>query len=460
MKKTVLFFAFLTLTITSVFAQGSSEMQPRKIRIDLDTALEIALSENSTIKIADMEIERKDYVRQETASNLYPSLSVSGQYSYAVKQQKTSKDSDFSMGADNTITATAQLNVPLFVPSVYPTLKLNKMDILVAVESARSSRQSLVNEVKKAYYNLLLAEQSLSVLLASQATIQETVDNTRLLYDNELESEYSLLTAEVQLSNLKPSIVQARSSIDVATLYMKMLLELPEDVELEVAGDLDDFAAEMQNVPLAFTTDVSENTNLKLLDLQADMLRQQVKIINAGRLPTVSAFGTLTAYGNDNNLDFSALVTGGSMTNSGGIWWQWPASVGVNISIPVFNGFAKNKQVKQTKNSLAQLELQRSYTERQLYVQAETSVSNMITARESMAANEKTMQQAEKAYDITKSRYTAGLGTILELNSAELSLTQSRLSYSQSIYNYLAAYADYELSIGIDYIRNESYDKQ
>ena len=90
----------------------------------LDQAIEIALNENPTIRIADMEIERQDYVRKETVGNLLPSLSGSGQYSYAIIKQKMSK-SGLSFGADNTVTVAANLNVPLFVPSVYASLKLN-----------------------------------------------------------------------------------------------------------------------------------------------------------------------------------------------------------------------------------------------------------------------------------------------------------------------------------------------
>lgn len=92
---------------------------------------------------------------------------------------------------------------------MFRTLKMNDVQRLRR-ESARSSRITLVAEVKKAFYNILLAEQSLEVLRESQATVQRTVDDTRLQYDNGLASEYDLLTAQVQLSNLKPSILQTR----------------------------------------------------------------------------------------------------------------------------------------------------------------------------------------------------------------------------------------------------------
>jgi outer membrane protein TolC len=92
--------------------------------------------------------------------------------------------------------------------------------------------------------------------------------------------------------------------------------------------------------------------------------------------------------------------------------------------------------------------MQKDYLRQSINVQVENSFNSILTAREKMAANEITVRQAEKAYEIAEVRYNAGAGTILELNSSELSLTQAKLNYSQAIYDYLAARADYEKIIG------------
>ena len=132
-----------------------------------------------------------------------------------------------------------RLTLPLFAPSVYRTLKMNDAQRAAAVEAARSSRIDLVAEVRKAFYNILLAEQSLAVLRESEATVQRTVDDTQVQYDHGLMSEYDLLTAQVQLSNLRPTILQTENSIKLAKLMLKMYLSIPEQVEIEVEGSLD-----------------------------------------------------------------------------------------------------------------------------------------------------------------------------------------------------------------------------
>lgn len=470
------------LTFAPLAAQNGAAPK-RTLELTLDEAIGIALSENPTIKVADLEIERQDYVRKETLGNLYPNLSGTGNYTRSIVKQTMSREG-LSFGADNSVTATASLTVPLFAPAVYANLKLNRTQMEAAVEAARSSKITLVNEVKKAYYGILLAEQSLEVLAESEAMMKKTVDNTQVMFDNELSSEYDLLTAQVQLSNLQPTIIQTKNALEISKMMFRMLLSLPQDVEFTLTGDLDSHMADILAGGIQYTTDVADNSDLRTLDLQDQMLQQQIKLINSQRLPVIAAFGQATIAGNDmEDIGFGDMLGGGDLgsidptryptlmplfpdlmklysdlfggsspsTPATGFWWQHPVSVGVQISIPIFSGNKYNNQARQAKNSLNQLRLQRDYVEESIKLQAQSSINNIFAAREKMYANEKTMEQARKAYEISLSRYDAGMGTILELNSAELSYTQAKLNHSQSIYDYLSAQADYEKTVGREY---------
>jgi outer membrane protein TolC len=426
--------------------------------LSLDKALEIALSDNPTIRVADLEIERQDWVRKQSVGNLLPSVSVSGQYSYSIVKQEMAKG--LSFGADNSISTSAQLTLPLFAPSVYEMLRMNQTQLEQAVESARSSKITLANEVKKAYYNILLAEQSLSVLKESEKSIAETVANTEAMYRQGLASEYDLLTAQVQLSNLKPTILQTETSIRTSKLLFRMYLGLPAEVEFTLEGTLDDFAEEVAAATIPTNEiDYANNADLRALELQARLLEHQLKLTNASRLPTIAAFSSFMFSGNDNTMDFGSMMGGAMGGGAGGSapatkkewWWQNPLSAGISISIPLFSGGKNVNKAHEIRNSLSQLSLQRDYLKQSIGVQVENAFNAILTAREKMAANEITVRQAEKAYEIAEVRYNAGAGTILELNSSELSLTQARLNYSQAIYDYLAARADYEKIIGEDF---------
>lgn len=442
--------------LTAVATMAQTAESPAVLKLSLDEAIDLALSENPTVKVADLEIERYDYVRKETLGNLYPSLSVSGTYTRAIVKTEISKG--LSFGADNTIAASADIALPLIVPSVWRTARLNQIEMQNAVESARASRIDLVNSVKKGYYNILLAQQSLAVLKASEANVQQTVDDTRLQYEHGLASEYDLITAEVQLSNLQPSIIQTTNSIDVAKRLLKMYMSLPDNVDIELEGSLDDFRDAVLSGNDGLSTDISQNSALRQLDIQADMLEQQLKVAQTSRMPTLSAFGSVSISGNDmERLNFGAMTGGsdGSTSTPGttesvknSFYWQHPISAGIQLSIPIFSGFRNTNKLKQIRNSMAQLDLQRIYLQQSTEVEVRSSINDLLTARETMFANEKTVQQAQKAYDISNTRYKAGAGTILELNTSELALTQARLNYSQAIYDYLSAKADYDRIVG------------
>lgn len=455
---------FLCLICTGLMSLGVAMAQNaggNTLTLTLEEAIDLALSDNPTVKVANLEIERYDYVRKQTLSSLYPQVDASLQYSLALRRQEMTEG--FSFGGKNTFNTAASLSMPLFVPAVYEQLKLNRTQMESAVESARATRIDMIASVRSAYYNVLLAQQSLAVLQEAVLTTERVVENTKSLYDNGLASEYDYLTAQVQLSNLRPQVLQTENAIGITKLQLKMYLSLPAEVDVEVVGTLDGFRDKVL-LSEDYSRDISDNTTLRNLDIQAQMLRHQERLLKASRMPMVAAFGQVSYIGQE-RVDLSGLM--GGMAGGAGrqqsdivaqtraaaasqskFWWQCPISVGAQISIPLFAGFKTVNQLREVNNQLSQLNIQREYAEQGIRLQVEQAINTLITARETMLSNERTVEQAQKAYYISYTRYNAGAGTILELNSSQLSLTQAQLSYSQSIYDYLSAYANYQKTLG------------
>ena len=433
------------------FGIASAQQTGEVLTLSINEAIELALSDNPTVKVANLEIERYDYVRKQALASLYPSVDVSGQYSLAIRRQEMAQG--FSFGGKNTFNVGGSVALPLFVPAIYEQLKMTRTQMESAVESARATRIDMVASVRSAYYNVLLAEQSLEVLKEAIKTTEEVVKNTKKLYENGLASEYDYLTAEVQLSNLKPQVLQTENAIGLTKLQLKMYLSIPEGVDIAVVGTLDDFRDQVL-LNEDYSYDIEDNTTVRSLDIQAKMLKHQERLIQSSRMPSIAAFGQISYIGQE-RVDLSGLMGGGMPRAAAGeqskFWWQAPISVGAQISIPIFAGFKKTNQLHEVRNQMAQLNIQREYAEQGVRLQIEQAINTLLTARETMLSNELTVQQAEKAYNISLTRYNAGAGTILELNSSQLSLTQAQLSYSQSIYDYLSAYASYEKALGKEY---------
>ena len=428
----------------------AAEAQQR-LELTLEEAVNIALSDNPTITVANYEVERYDYVRKQALSSLYPQVDASAQYSLALRRQEMAEG--LSFGGKNTFNVAGTVSLPLFVPSVYRQLKMTRTQMEMAVESSRSTRIDLIAAVRSSYYSILLAEQSLSVLKEAAVTTDRVVKNTEDLFKNGLAAEYDYITAKVQRANLNPQILQLENGVDMAKLQLKMYLSIPEEVDVEVVGSLDDFK-DMAMLGADYKVEIENNTTLKTLDLQLDLLEHQEKLIQTTRMPTVAAFGQISYIGQERS-DLGGLLGGmagggASTAEQSKFWWQYPISLGAQINIPLFAGFKKTNQLREVRNQREQLRLQRSYAEEGVRLQVQQSINTLLTARSMMLSNAETVLQAEKAYEISLTRYEAGAGTILELNSAQLSLTQAQLSYSQSIYDYLAAYVEYEKAVGRD----------
>ena len=440
----------LCLCLGIVFVASAQQ----KLELTLDEAVGIALNDNPTIKVANLEIERYDYVRKQALSSLMPQVDASAQYALALRRQEMAEN--LSFGGKNTFNVAGNVSLPLFVPSVYRQLKMTRTQMEMAVESARANRIDLIAAVRASYYSILLAEQSLAVLEEAALTTDRVVKNTKDLYDNGLAAEYDYITAKVQRSNLDPQILQLKNGVEMAKLQLKMYLSIPEEVEIEVIGSLDNFK-DMVLLGTDYEADIADNTTIKTLDLQLELLDHQEKLIQTTRMPTVAAFGQISLIGQERS-DLGGLLggmTGGSTTTTAEqskFWWQYPISIGAQINIPIFAGLKKTNQLREVRNQREQLRMQRSYAEEGVRLQVQQSINTLLTARSMMLSNGETVLQAEKAYEISLTRYEAGAGTILELNSAQLSLTQAQLSYSQSIYDYLAAYAEYEKALGKDSI--------
>ena len=176
--------------------------------------------------------------------NLLPELSVSGSWQYTIKAPEMKLNGmSFRMGDDDVSTAagTATLSLPVFAPAVYKSMSLTKTDILLAQEKARSSRLDLINQVTKAYYQLMLTQDSHEVLKRSYALAEENFNVVKSRYEQGLVSEYDKISAEVQMRNVKPGVVSAENGVRLSKLQLKVLMGITEDINLVVTEKLNDY---------------------------------------------------------------------------------------------------------------------------------------------------------------------------------------------------------------------------
>ena len=201
-------------------------------------------------------------------------------------------------------------------------------------------------------------------------------------------------------------------------------------------GQLTDFKSSLFADYLSTDTTLSENTDLKQLDLQAEQLKKTLVMQKFDYLPTLSLTGLYQWSAMNNDFKFKNYR------------WNPYSMIGITLSVPIFSGGSKFYKVKQTKVSIDQLNLQRDDTKRNLQLAVKQYIDNMNTCIKKFDAAQKGVEQAERGYMISQKRYDTGAGTWLEMNDAELALTQARLNFNQSIYDYMVAKADLEKVLG------------
>ncbi|MBR2396017.1 MAG: TolC family protein [Bacteroidaceae bacterium] len=420
------------------------------LKLTLDDALKIALSENPTIKVAEQQIEVKKISKDEAWQALLPSADFNGTVQYTLlasvmKMQMPDpvtgemKVGEFKMGRDNTSTWNGQIQVslPIFAPTVYATMNLTKSDLDNAVEQSRSSKLDLVNQVTKAYYQVILAQDSYDVLCKSMEQAEKNFNVVKSLYELGGTSEYDKISAEVQLRSLNPTVLQARNAVTLAKLQLMILMGMDPETEIEVEGSMEDYEDQLYMESLtAGDYSLENNTNMRQLKNNATMLNQTLKVQKMNFMPTLALAGTYS---------FQSLYN--DNWNVGDYTWAKSSSIVLSLSVPIFR-MGNFTKLRSTKLQISQLSQNIDYTEKQLGMQVRSYVDNMKANAEQVASNHEAIEQAEKGREIASKRYEIGKGTILELNNSEVQLTQAKLTYSQSIYNYLAAKADLDKVLG------------
>lgn len=417
-----------------------SVAQEPTIDITLEKAIEIALAENPTIRVADKEIELKKVADTEAWQTLLPTLSADLGLDHSIKVAaiKTAMG-EFKMGMDGSTTAQGglSLSLPVFAPAAYQNMKLTKEDILLAQEKARGSRLDLINQIKKAYYSVLLSKDSKLVIEKSYKVSKENFNVVNNKYNAGSVSEYDKITAEVQMRNMKSSVVSAETGLTLATLQLKVLMGIDTNIGININDSLKAYenSLTLSNTEVT-AAELSNNSTLRQLDQNRTLLERTRKILRTNFMPTIGlqlAY-KYTSYSNDNWNLFKYKYSPSS-------------TLQVGISIPVFQASNWTK-LKSNKIQLSQLTDTRENTERQLTMAAESYRQNMIKTISKLESDREAVKQANKAVSISSKRYEVGRGTILELNQSETALVQTELTYSQSIYDFLQNKADLDYTLG------------
>ena len=469
-------------TVLAVSLQPADSV-PGPTPITLEQAIQIAVTESPTVKVADLEIEKTGYARKGTYSSLFPTIDGSGAYQRTIKKQVMYMDFDMGamgggagtgtdeagaatdgtsadggagtnspvspgggieVGRWNTWNAGVTAAMPLINAQLWESLKISDMDVELAVEKARSSRIETVTQVKQAYFGVLLARQAFEVYKSVYENALENLELIQKRYNVQKASELELARAKTTLANAIPNVYDAENSIVLGLWQLKAVMGIDLDANIDVVGSLNDYGTQMlYDMSIGENADLTDNSTMRQLAIQAEQLASSIKLQQKACLPTLS-------------LAFSSSIN--AMTNEfkfNQYRWTPYSYVGLSLNIPIFAGGKRSNAIKQSRVQAAQLKEQTSSTERQLKISIRQYLNTMETAVTSHGSAVNAAEPAQTAYDIARKSYEVGCSTLTDLNDAQLALTQAQLSVSQAVYNFVTAKANLEGVLGTDYISED-----
>ncbi len=434
MKRTIL---LKLAVLVSVCCFSGTLVAQDTLRLSLEEALNIALSENLTVKVADKDVSRTGYAKKGTYSSLYPQIEFSANYQRAIKKQTMYMEGQaIQFGMDNTWSTGFSLGMPLVSVSLWKSLKISAMDVELAVEKARASRIDLVDQVQQAFYAALMAMDSYTVYKENYDNTERSYNDIKRKYDNGKTSKYDLLRAEVAMKNAEPALYDALNNIFLLEWKLKALIGVDLNTNIKCVGQLSDYGRMLDVVAKNEDISVSKNSELIQLQMQMNILDQTYKSQLAKFYPTLNLSVSWQWNAMTNNFKFSTF--------------RWnPYSIGgISLVIPIFSGGGRYYSLKQTRVQQEQLKMQTENARRELQVGVKQLLNSLETSVKQFNAAKSSIEGAETGYEISEKRYEVGSGTLLELDNARLALMQARLNLNQSVYNYLIAKSSLEKIIG------------
>lgn len=437
-------FAFVALLIAAPFAvaqESDTTAMPASdtLKITLDQALQIALSESNTIKIADMTVEKTGYARKGAYASLYPNINGTGSYQRTLKKQVMAMEiggtlNEFEVGMNNNMNLGVSASMPLVNAQLWQSLKLSATNLELSIEQARSSKISMVSQVKKAFYGALLAKESYNVLKDVYDNSVKNYEETYKKYLVGKASEFAMLRSKVSMMNAEPNVYNAENALALAIWQLKALMGIDLQTNIDIEGNLSDYTGEVL-VAMLYDDSISlyNNSSMRQLKLQDRQLEETLKMQKFQYLPTLAGSFSYNFVAMGNTFDMN---------------WNPYSVAGVSLTVPIFDGFSKHSSIQQTIKTRDILRLQITDTERNLRISIKNYIDQINLSIKNYEAAHQSVEVAQKSYNISEKMYEIGKATLVELNDAQLALTQSQLTMYQAIYSYMVAQTSLDELLG------------
>jgi len=432
--------------------QTASQMQPQIYSFSLKEAIDYAAKNSARVKNALLDYQIQEQTNRGITSQALPQIDGSAgltdyfkiptsvvpgaSFPAFVPGTPNPKLVPLAFGTKYSSNAGITLKQVLFDGQVFVGLQARQTSLDYYRKNQELTEQNLRANINKVYYQLLLSRTQIALIDANIGRTQELLHNTTELFKNGFAERLDVDKATVQLTNLQSGKVQTLYNIDNGYLGLKVLMGMPIRDSLVLTDTLT-YDMVREGV-LADDYKYTDRRDYQLLQINKKLNEFDISRYKKMYIPTASLTANYaeTGYG----IDFGDIT--------GGHYWYPSSYVGLNINVPIFDGFNKSANIRKSKLVLQQT--QNNLEAMQITIDNDVKDAQLKfgAALASLDYEKKNMDLAGSVYDQTRKKFEQGLGSNTEITSAQTDLVQAQNNYFNALYNAVSAKIDYQNAIG------------
>jgi len=417
--------------------------QQLPLELTLERAVQLALENSKAHQVSELEVRGARF-RQLGNLGFLPQVTLSGTKNLKEKLMTIVMPSFTPGGETQSFNLDFTMNYEFTLQVVQPVFTGGKillgnknalLDLQLARERERNSREETALNARKAFYNIQVLDELLKAHREALQLAENSHANIKQSFDLGMASQYDLLRAELAVRSARPAITQTETLRQVSMLGLKQLLGIPEEQEVRLLGELG-FAEVRLELDGLLDGALTGRSEIRQLDLTRRKVDNLEKLAWAQFLPD---FSIVASY--NYRADTFRLR---------GRTWENYYTINLGVSLPLFTGLKRSSQVGEAKvaRHIAELNMRQLQDATRLEVR-----SKYLSAQqeyENILLGQKNVETAREGVRIAELSYQEGLITVLELNSSHNELTRARVGYLQALYNYNIALAELQKLAGVD----------
>jgi outer membrane protein TolC len=443
MKKWVLCCCF-------ILAAGISQAQaPAAVKhaFSIQQAVEYAHRNNVQVKNALLNVKIQQETNRDITAAALPSVTGSiGMTDYVkiptsllpgeVFGQPAGTYIPVQFGTKYNSTASIQLQQLLFDGQVFIALKARSTSIDFQNKNAEVTEEAIKTNIYKIYYQLVVSKTQIDLLDANIARLKKLDHDSKELYKNGFAEKLDIDKIAVQLANLETEKTKALNSIQTGYLGLKTLLGMPVKDTLVLTDVISEDQIK-EDVTKDTAYQYTDRKDFQYLNLAKKLNEFNIRRYQLSYIPTLSLTGSYSKNAQRNKFDFFGK----------GDWFS-TSYIGLNLSIPIFDGFSRSAKIKKARLELQQTNDQIDNLKLNIDSEVEQARINFQSALSTMGYQKQNMQLAENVYNQTKKKFEVGTGSNTEITAAQTDLITAQTNYISSLYSAIIARVDYLKAIG------------